>query len=221
MLLLQKLLKKDIDSLMTSDSIFEFRVIYVIENNGDFMILLAQVDNEKFVFPISVGLFEANSIIMAIDRIPAERPFTHDLFVNILKGSQLDVEKLVITDICNDVFIGRLYIRNHNDIVDYDVRPSDGIAIVLRTGSPIYVSQKVLTALNLDTEVLANKSENETPIHRGNFLSEEERHSYLVEILQQTKKNLEDAVSEERYEEAADFRDTINKIKKQLVHDYK
>ncbi|RMF89962.1 MAG: bifunctional nuclease family protein [Methanobacteriota archaeon] len=106
--------------------------------------------DEKRVLPIYIGASEAFSIQTALDNTPYPRPLTHDLFLNILENTGLQVEKIIIDDLSEGVFFSRLIIRRNGDRVEFDARPSDCIALAVRTNAPVYVSRDVMDTASVD-----------------------------------------------------------------------
>jgi len=74
------------------------------------------------------------------------RPMTHDLFSDALEGLDVDVVMVKIVDMQNNTYIGRLILKQDNKIVSLDSRPSDGIAVAVRTGAPVYMKDDLLKA---------------------------------------------------------------------------
>jgi bifunctional DNase/RNase len=107
---------------------------------------------EKKVLPIYIGASEAFSIQTALDNTPYPRPLTHDLFLNILENTGLQIEKIVIDDLSEGVFFSRLIIRRNGDNVEFDARPSDCIALAVRTNAPVYVSKNVMETASVEKD---------------------------------------------------------------------
>ncbi len=107
------------------------------------IVILKDKNNEK-ILPIWIGFMEASSIAMELEKTPRSRPITHDLVKNILETTKLDVTKIEVTDLRDDTFYARMYVKRDNEEYVFDSRPSDAIAIALRTDSPIYVNEKVI-----------------------------------------------------------------------------
>lgn len=107
---------------------------------------------EKRVLPIYIGVSEAFSIQTAMDNAHYPRPLTHDLFINVLENTGLHVEKIVIDDISEGVFFSRLIISKNGDRVEFDARPSDCIALAVRTSAKIFVSQKVMELASVEKD---------------------------------------------------------------------
>ncbi len=99
---------------------------------------------ERKALPIWIGLFEANAIAMKLEEVVTPRPMTHDLIANILKSLEATVERIVVNDLVDNTFYARIYLSTPAGVVEVDSRPSDAIAIALRTNAPIYVEEVVL-----------------------------------------------------------------------------
>ncbi len=107
------------------------------------MIILKDVGG-KNVLPIWVGVFEANAIALQIEKITTPRPMTHDLLKNILAKMNAKVDKIAITELKNNTYYALIFLNVDGREVTIDSRPSDAIALALRTSSPIYVEQSVI-----------------------------------------------------------------------------
>ena len=105
--------------------------------------------SEARMIPIYVGWLEGGAILMGVEKIKAPRPFTHDLFKNVLSGYAITVEKIVITDMKETTFYAFLYTKSADREIKVDARPSDAIAIALRLGCPIYVEDHVFEKANV------------------------------------------------------------------------
>ncbi len=103
------------------------------------------------VMPIWVGIFEANSIAIEIEKAAASRPMTHDLARNLIHHLNGSLEKVVITELREETFFAALWIRQNSELITIDARPSDAIALALRADCPIYVSEQVMQSAKLNT----------------------------------------------------------------------
>ena len=113
------------------------------ETLGTPVVVLKEVDGERLV-PIWIGPAEAHAITLALERVKPERPLTHDLLKAVLDGLGAEVLKIVINELKNNTFFARIVIRCDSQLLSVDARPSDSIALALRTGSPIYVAEDVI-----------------------------------------------------------------------------
>jgi bifunctional DNase/RNase len=96
------------------------------------------------ILPIWIGVFEANAIALTIENVPTPRPMTHDLIKNVLVRLNIDVDRIVVTDVRNNTFYASIHCRHEGRELVLDSRPSDAIALALRMNSPIYVKDEVV-----------------------------------------------------------------------------
>ena len=122
----------------------ELSKIIIDEKRHDQVIVLKEKDGDR-QFPIVIGFTEASSIKMKLSGVTPPRPMTHDLIVNILEAFNARMERLVIDDMVNNTFHSKLELKLRNGRrKTIDSRPSDGIAVAVRTGAPIFVQDHVL-----------------------------------------------------------------------------
>ncbi len=107
------------------------------------IVILKDFTGEK-ILPIWIGFMEASSIAMELEKTPRVRPLTHDLMKNLLDRVKFSITRIEVTDLRNDTFYAEIHLRRDNEEHIIDSRPSDAIAIALRTGSPIFVNEQVL-----------------------------------------------------------------------------
>jgi len=102
-------------------------------------------DNRARRVVIYVGQFEALAISLAMEGEDPVRPFTHDLTKLIIDKLDATIDRVVIDDLWNEVFYAKITLQKSNGTtVDIDARPSDAIALAIRTKSPIYMAEVVL-----------------------------------------------------------------------------
>lgn len=114
------------------DPVSEMPIIILSDGSGD------------QVLPIWVGIFEANAIAMQIEKIEPPRPFTHDLLRDVIERLDGRVERIVITDLQENTFYALIHVRVGDEERTVDSRPSDAIALALRSDAPIFVESIVL-----------------------------------------------------------------------------
>ena len=109
------------------------------------IVILRDKEGQK-VLPIWVGIFEANAIALQIENISTPRPMTHDLLRNVIHDLKAEVKKIVVCDLQENTFYALIYLSLHGngDMVAIDARPSDAIALALRTRAPIFVEDTVI-----------------------------------------------------------------------------
>jgi uncharacterized protein len=96
------------------------------------------------VLPIWVGIFEANAIALQIENIATPRPMTHDLLRNIITDLEGQVDRVVVSDLKDNTFYAIIHLTVRGERIAIDSRPSDAIALALRTRSPIMVEESVI-----------------------------------------------------------------------------
>lgn len=99
---------------------------------------------EKMAVPIWIGLVEASAIAMELEKIKVQRPLTHDLLKNVLTELKAEVLKIEVTDLKDNTYFALIHLHAGDQVLVVDSRPSDAIALALRTGSPIFVEEKVI-----------------------------------------------------------------------------
>lgn len=96
------------------------------------------------VLPIWVGIFEANAIALQIENVATPRPMTHDLLRNVIQDLDGAVQKVVVSELKENTFFAVIHLTVRGEAVLIDARPSDAIALALRTKAPIYVEEDVI-----------------------------------------------------------------------------
>ena len=107
------------------------------------IVILRDKEGQR-VLPIWVGIFEANAIALQIENISTPRPMTHDLLRNVIQDLKASVQKVVVCDLQENTFYALIYLALDGGTVAIDARPSDAIALALRTRAPIFVEDTVL-----------------------------------------------------------------------------
>jgi bifunctional DNase/RNase len=114
----------------------------VRDNKANPIVLLKALQKDE-VLPIWIGQSEALAIEMKLEGKSFERPLTHDLLKTALETFGAAVVKVAVTELRNNTFFAKIYLRRDKDVIVVDARPSDSIALALRTQSPIFVSEEV------------------------------------------------------------------------------
>jgi bifunctional DNase/RNase len=107
------------------------------------IVILRDTDSQLFL-PIWIGVSEAHAIASRIEGIDPPRPMTHDLLRSVLEQLGGKVAKVVISDLKENTFFAVIHVQHRGGVVTIDARPSDAIALALRTDAPIFVLQGVL-----------------------------------------------------------------------------
>ena len=116
----------------------------LFDPRSNMYILLLKELNGDDTLPIWIGRPEADSIALALGKISTPRPLTHDLIKNLIDGIKLKVTKVVVTEIVDNTYYALIYINKDGSEITVDSRPSDAIAVAIRTNSPIFVEDNVI-----------------------------------------------------------------------------
>ena len=107
------------------------------------IVILKDKEGDR-VLPIWVGVFEANAIALQMENMETPRPMTHDLLRNIIIDLDGSVDRVVVSDLRDNTFYAIIHLTVRGERVVVDARPSDAIALALRTRSPILVEEAVI-----------------------------------------------------------------------------
>ena len=184
------------------------RISYYPPSKG-YAVLLQEKDSNRSL-PIIVGSNEAQAIALYIEGVDMPRPMTHDLLINVLDLLESDIKQVSIARMKNGTFFAEIEVSNSQvgDIM-IDSRPSDAIAVALRTMTPIYVSDEVMERAGIDN--FSTGSEIAETVSSDELLKETTDEGSAIENLAEA---LEKAISEEEYEVAARLRDRIKQLEK-------
>ena len=106
------------------------------------VVILSPMENTR-VLPIWIGHAEAWAIAMELSNVDSKRPMTHDLLRMVIKALSAEVEKVEITELRESTFYARLLIKTGDASHTIDARPSDSIALALKTGAPIFANEEL------------------------------------------------------------------------------
>lgn len=123
-----------------------------VAGNGEFFIVLLKTEAGEFV-PITIGHLEALSILAGRSAEPPTRPLSHDLMLSSLELLGATVKRIEVTELVTTseggTFYGRVVLENRGIELELDARPSDALALAVRTGAPIWVAQTVVEQVGL------------------------------------------------------------------------
>ena len=180
---------------------------------GSFALVLGEKDGNRRL-PIIIGMFEAQSIAIQIEKISPNRPLTHDLFKSFAQHLNVKVLEVLISDLKEGVFYSKIVCSDGERQFDLDARPSDAIAIGLRFGVPIYTVESVLSEAGIilsDLEEDEDEETDEIEATPSTTVSPEAKSNLRDVSVDELNKLLEDALEKEDYERAAKIRDELNK----------
>ena len=107
------------------------------------IVILREVDGER-ILPIWIGPGEAQAIRRILSEEPFPRPLTHDLIHIVIEGLKARVTRVVIADLRENTFYASIYVEREGEVLSIDARPSDSIALALRSKAPIFVNEDLL-----------------------------------------------------------------------------
>jgi bifunctional DNase/RNase len=201
----------------------EMEVVGVaLEPNSNRPLVWLKDRDQKVFLPIAIGNFEATAIYMELYNEPPPRPITHDLLRSILQGLEVAIGKIVINALREETFYADIVLAGPSGTIKVDSRPSDAIALALRTGAPIFVAEQVVRQAGMDVEEgeceptglpdpdldLERVSHETHAVGAAIGLSGAPAEQRVVSL----KTRLREAVDKENYEEAAKLRDEIEKL---------
>jgi bifunctional DNase/RNase len=129
------------------------------------IVILKDLDGNT-VLPIWVGLFEASAIALEVEKATTARPMTHDLLRNLIHGLNAQVQRVVVSELRNDTFFAVIWLEQAGETITIDARPSDALALALRSDCPIFVSEDVLRT----AKVIPNPADQASPEDLKNWL---------------------------------------------------
>ena len=158
--------------------------------------------------PIVIGSFEAQAIAVAMERMTPNRPLTHDLFKNALETFNIELKEVIISNLLDGIFYARLVcIKDGGEVIEIDSRTSDALAMAVRFNCPIYTFEFILDAAG----VVLEDSETEDQSPEEASVGEEKKRALSSYSIDALNKLLEEVLTEENYERAAEIRDEIKR----------
>ncbi|RYU82436.1 bifunctional nuclease family protein [Hymenobacter persicinus] len=187
--------------------------------SGSFALILGEKTGNRRL-PIIIGMFEAQSIAIQIEKISPNRPLTHDLFKSFAEHVHVAVLEVLISDLKEGVFYSKIVCTDGATTFELDARPSDAIAIGLRFGVPIFTVESVLSEAgiilsdldeNADDADDDDEDEDDDLTGGGSKPEPTPRDPSGQVSLDELTKMLAQALEKEDYEKAAKIRDELNK----------
>jgi hypothetical protein len=117
--------------------------------SGMYILLLKAIEGDE-TLPVWIGKPEADSIALALGKVVTPRPLTHDLIKNIIDDIAMAVSRVAVREIIDNTYYASIYITDGTDEKQIDCRPSDAVAVALRSGAPIFVNENVIEKKNSD-----------------------------------------------------------------------
>ncbi|WP_238750308.1 bifunctional nuclease family protein [Neolewinella maritima] len=182
-----------------------------VSQSPNYAVVLGELEGTRRL-PVIIGSSEAQAIAIAIEGMSGPRPMTHDLFKNTLETLRADLREIIISDIKEGIFYARLVLDRDGEIIEVDSRTSDALALATRFDCPIYTYELILqnAGIVLEGDEEENMQMQDVADSSGGGRSDK-LSSYTVGELNDL---LEEVLSEENYERAAQIRDEIKQRSK-------
>jgi bifunctional DNase/RNase len=132
-----------------------------------YIMLLREIDGNS-TLPIWIGKPEADSIAIALGKIVTPRPLTHDLIKNIIDGLKLKITKVIVTEILDNTYYALICLSDGKKETVIDSRPSDAVAVALRTNASIFIEDSIVG--KRDSDELEEWLKNLKPEDFGNIM---------------------------------------------------
>lgn len=115
------------------------------------IVILKELETERYL-PIWIGVYEAEAIAMALQEVEVSRPLTHDLLKNVIKAFNARVIRVEVLSLREDTFYGNIVTEVNGHTLDIDSRPSDALALAVRTHVPILVTRSIMDSAGIIPE---------------------------------------------------------------------
>ncbi len=161
-----------------------------------FVVILRDDVNNRWL-PIVVGNTEAQAIALQLEQITPPRPLTHDLIKSLLDSVEAKISRVVVSDLRENTYYALISLKLNGHNSEIDARPSDAIALALRMHAPIFVEEEVMSKASVDEKETA-----------GEEIARQE-----LDELDRLELDMQKAIQDERYEDAARLRDEIRQLK--------
>ncbi len=119
-----------------------------VTQTHSYAVVLGEINGLRRL-PIVIGAFEAQAIVVALERIKPSRPLTHDLFYNFMLSFNIELQEVLIYKLEEGIFFAQLICSNGKETIEIDSRTSDALALAVRIGCPIFTYENILEAAGL------------------------------------------------------------------------
>ncbi len=186
---------------------------YSQTQSGAYALVLSEVNGRRRL-PIIIGGFEAQAIAIEIEKMTPTRPLTHDLFKSFASSFNIHIDEVIIYNLVDGIFYARLICNDGSKILEIDARTSDAIALAVRFECPIYTYEFILASAGIAIEgndfVFLDNMEPSASVEEN---TESQPIGYKHMSEEELKEKLQQALSDEAYEQAVKIRDELSKRK--------
>jgi uncharacterized protein len=173
---------------------------------GAYAILLKEIEGTRRL-PIIIGAFEAQAIALEMEGIKPPRPLTHDLLKTMVDNLGASVVEVIVSELKENTFYAKIILEASGLTNEIDARPSDAIALAVRTFAPIFVSESVMS-----NAAFIPSDETDIPGLENSQLDSDRKFISKEAQLAALQDKLREALESEEFERAAKLRDDIKKL---------
>jgi len=185
--------------------------IWSIARIGQDNAVLIRPVGTQLAVPIYIDQSQTQSILIGLGNVPLPRPLTHDLLISTLKNLGVKIERVEITSLKDGTYFAQLVLERNGENIFIDSRPSDSIALAVRTKCPIFIAEEVVEeAANEISEITGETVEQ--PGHKEARERPEKNRPADASERDLLEARLKKAVEDEDYEQAARLRDRIKEL---------
>jgi hypothetical protein len=180
---------------------------------GSYVCVLAETNGHRKL-PIIIKPQDAQTIALRVEGMKSPRPMTHELFKSLSDSFMIDCQEVYIYQVLEGVFYAKLVFNNGIDDADIETTAGDAIALSLVFECPLYVSEEVLDVCGIVTDDEGNLVPDSDEVKKTRKTKKKKVEPVIS--LEDMKKMMEEAISNEDYELAAQYRDKIAEMQKSL-----
>ena len=173
---------------------------------GAYAILLKEIEGARRL-PIIIGAFEAQAIALEMEGIKPPRPLTHDLLKTLVDNLGANVVEIIVNELKENTFYAKIILEASGLTNEIDARPSDAIALAVRTYAPIYVNETVMS-----TAAFIPSEETDIPGFENTDMDSDKKPPSKEAQLAALQDKLREALESEEFERAAKLRDDIKRL---------
>lgn len=185
-------------------------ISYSQTQSGAYALILTEEKGDRRI-PIIIGGFEAQAIVIKLESLNPPRPLTHDLFKMFADEFRISILEVFIYKLEEGVFYSKLICNNGEKEISLDSRTSDAVALALRFGCPIFITEEILEKAGITVNPASSDTEGGSEVEN---ILEPELSKYDSLTDDELFKLIDEAVKTEDYERAAAIRDELEKRKK-------
>jgi hypothetical protein len=191
----------------------------IFANNTDYMLIFREKGGKARFLPMVIGTSDAGGILKTAEKQSSGGPFLTDVLYSFIRNNSCSLERMVINSLRKGIFYSEIHIKDHEGMLHrYSVRPSEGLALVIRSGCPLFVKAEVLEEIEVNPviqealeTIQMDRNTFSKSITAGSIQLREQGFS-----IKDLANELDIAISEENYEKAAVIRDKIKKLSDKL-----